>query len=95
MGDSPEISALATGGSVDLVMDLVGLSGNVVEWRTVSFPGSEPRNVRPRSCRGLASRGRLCRGISDTPEKGLRNRGFVMDGSNPAGRTFFYGVSAR
>ena len=56
MDDSPEVFTLATGGSMDLVMDSVGLSGHVVQWRTMSFLGPLPEYVGPRSCRGLASR---------------------------------------
>jgi hypothetical protein len=94
MDDSPEVSTLSTGKGMDLVMDSVGLSGNGVEWRAVSLARPNPGNVGYRSCRGLAWRGRFCRGMSEIPEEGLRNRGFAMDGSNPAGRTFFTGSNA-
>ena len=43
MDQSPEVSTSATGGSMDLVMDSVGLSRNVVEWPSVSFRATEPR----------------------------------------------------
>ncbi len=60
---------MATVRSMDLVRDSVGLFGNVVEWRSVSFVRRDPRNVRSRSYRGLAWRGRFCRGMSGNPEE--------------------------
>ena len=63
---------------MDLVMDSVGMSGNVVEWRAVSFVRWDPRNVSSRSCRGLAYCGGFCRGMSEIAEEGLRNRGLQV-----------------
>jgi len=63
---------------MDLVMDSVGLSGNGVEWRSVSFAGSKPRSVGYRSCRVLALVGRFCRGMSEIFQGGLRNRGLQV-----------------